>query len=507
MMSHKSIWQDETQFPVFDKLHDSKKTEVCIVGGGITGITAAYLLSRKGVKVILIDADRIAGATTGHTTAKVTAQHGLIYAELMESLGKEQASAYYQAMQEAMKFIHTEIETQQITCDYEQKDAFLYTNDDDYIEQLEKEKRAYDILSIPGEIVKEIPFDMLPVKQALRMEKQAQFNPLKYLKFLLQEAVKNGVEVHEQTVAMHVERNKHNAVITKDGHRIICNYVIAATHFPFIDHEGAYFSRMYAERSYVIAVKSPVEKLEGMYLNIENPTRSLRTMRYKDEDYLLIGGENHRAKGGEDESDYYLRLQQFAKDNFNVQEAAFQWSAQDLITLDKMPYIGPITKGDPSILVATGYRKWGMTNGTLAAQLLADTIMRNDERSAFRKLFSPARFYSNPMIKNFIGFNSEVAAELVKGVFDLSAPRSVDHLNAGEATITHQKGKRVGVYKDEKQTLYAVDTTCTHMGCKTHWNGADKTWNCPCHGSRFHYDGKVLEGPAKEPLRKINLDD
>lgn len=505
-MSSKSIWQVDTAFKEFPKLQETKQTEVCIVGAGLTGITAAYLLSKKGMKVILLEADQVLSGVTGHTTAKVTAQHGMIYAELIETIGKEKAKQYYQAMQEAMHFIKNEITENRIDCNYEEQDAFLYTNDDAYLSQLEKEAEAYKALDIPGELITEMPLQ-IPSKQALKMKGQAQFHPLKYLQFMLEEAVKNGTEVYEQTVAMTLEYNRRSTVITKDEHRVTCDYLIAATQFPYIDHQGLYFAKMYAEQSYIVSGKWTGDYPGGMYINVENPTRSIRTAKLNNKDtYLLVGGENHRSGVSLDEKLCYENLKEFAKEQFDIDDISYQWSAQDFTTLDKMPYIGPITKGDPSIFVATGYRKWGMTNGTIAAKIIADTITENNE-NPYKELFSPARFSSKPMLKNLFSFNMEVATELIKGKLDFPASRDIDELEVGEAAITTVKGGRVGVYKDKEDKLHVLDTTCTHLCCEVNWNSADRTWDCPCHGSRYHYDGEVMAGPAKEPLRKVSLDD
>ncbi|WP_368901224.1 FAD-dependent oxidoreductase [Oceanobacillus oncorhynchi] len=505
-MDIKSIWQADTAFQDFPKLDESKKTEVCIVGAGLTGITAAYLLSKKGIKVILIEADRVLSGVTGHTSAKITAQHGIIYSELIETMGEKKAKQYYQAMQETMHFIKNEIKENQIDCNYEEQDAFLYTNDNAYLAQLDKEAEAYKTLDIPGELTSEMPLE-IPFKKTLKMTGQAQFHPLKYLQFMLEEAVKNGTEVYEQTVAMKLEYNRQHTVLTKDKHRVACDYLIAATQFPYIDHQGLYFAKMYAEQSYIVSGKYTGKYPGGMYINVENPTRSIRTATLNNKDtYLLIGGENHRSGESTGEKLCYDNLKAFAKEQFEITDISYQWSAQDFTTLDKMPYIGPITDDDPSIFIATGYRKWGMTNGTLAANIIADSIAEKDE-NPYNELFSPARFASKPMLKNLFKFNMEVAAELLKGKLDFIPPGTIDDLEINEAVITRVKGSRAGVYKDMEEKLHVLDTTCTHLGCEVNWNGADKTWDCPCHGSRYHYDGEVLAGPAKEPLRKLSLDE
>lgn len=493
-------WREE-EILTFEPLKTSIKTEVAIVGGGITGVTAAYLLSKQNVQVVLIDSDEILKGTTGHTTAKITAQHGLIYDEFITHMGEEKTATYYQAAMRAKEFIEKTISEHQMDCDYESQDAYVYTNDDHYIMQLENEMKAYEKLSIDSEYLTEIPLK-LPLKAAIKMKNQAQFHPLKYLKELVKLCKENGVTFYENTPAIDIEYNKHPNILTKDGHRITCNHVIIASHFPFYDKQGFYFARMYPKRSYVVAATSKLEYPGGMYINAESPTRSIRTTPGKDEPLWLIGGEGHKTGQGESVMHHYEKLKKFSSEHFDVKEFVYRWSAQDLTTMDKVPYIGPITKGESNVYVATGYRKWGMTNGTVAAMILADEITNipND----YAEIYVPSRFQPDPSVRKFISMNADVAKHMIKGKLDFS-DNKLDEIKVDEAIVTRINGKRTGVYKDKQETLHAVDTTCTHLGCEVEWNSGDRSWDCPCHGSRFSYKGDVLEGPAKKPLAKVDM--
>lgn len=497
-------WRDTVQLPSFPSLDQSLKTDVGIVGGGITGITTAYFLAKQNVKVVLVDAGRIVNGTTGHTTAKVTAQHGLIYDELIQHFGVEKASLYYQASAEAIQIMKEIIEENRIDCDFETEDAYLFTNSDSFLSKLEAEKSAYDQLKIKSKITDNMPLD-IPVKSALIMENQAQFHPLKYLHVLIEACRKMGVQIFEQTTAVDLEYNKHPTIVTRTGHRIACRHVISASHYPFHDGQGFYPTRMYAERSYVVAVQSPSKFPGGMYINAETPTRSIRSTSSMDgEELWLIGGESHKTGQGISTIEHYEALQHYVEDNFGINHFVNRWSAQDLITLDKLPYIGPITKAQNSVLVATGYRKWGMTNGTIAAKIMSDTILEHDH--PYNELFLPARFQADPAIKNFARINADVAKHLIKGKLEYTND-NLKKLESDDATITRINGQRTGVYKDETDQLHMVDTTCTHLGCEVAWNSGDRTWDCPCHGSRFSYTGEVIEGPAKKPLGTVKQDE
>ncbi|WP_010530753.1 FAD-dependent oxidoreductase [Lentibacillus jeotgali] len=497
-----TFWRDSVSLPDFPKLQESIKTDTAIVGGGITGITAAYLLAKEGVNVTLIDAGDLLNGVTGHTTAKITAQHGIIYDEFIQHFGKEKASLYYQACMKAKEFIENTIQTHHIDCDYSQEDAYIFTNSDEYISTLESEKKAYDQLDIPGELTTDMPVD-IPVKSVLKMKDQAQFHPLKYLNVLVDEAVKNGLKIYEHTTAVDIEYNKHPTIITRDEHRINCNYVIQASHYPFYDGQGFYPTRMYPERSYIIAVKTPEKFPGGMYINAESPSRSIRSANMDGEDLWLIVGENHKTGQGESTMKHYEALQDYAEEQFGISEFVYRWSAQDLTTMDKVPYIGSVTKNEENVYVATGYRKWGMTNGTIAAKIITDRILDND--NPYSELFTPSRFQADPSVRKFASMNADVAKHLISGKLEYTQ-NNVKDLEPDHATVTRVKGKRTGVYKDQDKQLYAVDTTCKHLGCEVTWNSGERTWDCPCHGSRYSYTGEVIEGPAKEPLNKVELE-
>nr|WP_249871996.1 FAD-dependent oxidoreductase [Oceanobacillus saliphilus] len=493
------MWRENMTLPSFPALNESIKADIGIVGGGITGITAAYLLAKQNFNVVLLDAGPVLNGTTGHTTAKITAQHGLIYDELINHFGLEKASLYYKAAEEAKQFIEQTVNEHRINCNFSKEDAYIYTNDGSYISDLEKEKEAYDQLKIDNQLTDKIPLD-IPIKSALIMHNQAQFHPLEYLKVLLNEGLKKQLTVYENTIATDIEYVKHTNIITREGHRVTCRYVIVASHFPFYDRQSFYFARMYPERSYLVAGKSPLNFPGGMYINAETPTRSIRSAKFEGEDIILIGGEHHKTGQGKSTMAHYEALQKFAQDHFKIDKIDYRWSAQDLTTLDKVPYIGRMTKGDKTVLTATGFRKWGMTSGTIAAKILADNIQ--DQENPYSDLFSPARFEADPGLKKFMEINADVAKHLIKGKLEFTK-NTVSELATDDATVTRMDGKRVGVYKDEEDTLHMVDTTCTHMGCEVTWNSGDRTWDCPCHGSRFDYTGEVVEGPAKKPLTKI----
>ncbi|MFC4618472.1 FAD-dependent oxidoreductase [Camelliibacillus cellulosilyticus] len=499
-----SYWMETLDLPEFDSLKDDISVDVAIVGGGITGVTAGYLLTQEGLSVALVDAGRLLNGTTGHTTAKITAQHSLIYDELIQHAGKNKARLYYEANHEALDFMRKTTADLRINCDWQDEDAVVYATTERYAEKLEKEYRAYQALNVAGELGDRIPFDNIKIERALKMTRQAQFHPVKYLQRLVRAMLDKGAKIYENTTAVDVEKGHKPAVITREGFRVKCRYVLSCSHFPFYEWQGLYFTRMYAERAYVIAAKASKPYPGGMYISAESPTQSLRSVKINGEDMVLVVGENHKTGQGKDTLEHYQALESFGRDTLGISEPIYRWSAQDLYTLDKIPYIGELTSAYPEVLVATGYKKWGMTTGTAAALLLRDIVLDRDNR--FRSLFAPSRFYADPSLKKFLLINGDVAKHLIQGKFD-RPDRAPDELSNGEGAVVTVHGKRAGAYKDDDGKLFLVDTTCTHMGCELEWNHGDRTWECPCHGSRFSYDGEIVEGPAEKPLKRLEREE
>src|SRR5699024_10334888 len=307
-----------------------------------------------------------------------------------------------------------------------------------------------------------------------------------------------GGQVFEQTVAVNVETGEQPTVLTKDNQRVSCQQVLICTHFPFYEGRGLYSTRMYADRSYVVAARTKEPYPGGMYLSADSPTRSFRSVSVDGEDLVLLVGEGHKTGQAEDVAKRYETLKQFGDDVFGVTSVPYHWSAQDLTTLDQIPYVGELTKGESDVLVATGFRKWGMPNGTAAALLLHDLVL--DKENRYQALFTPTRFSPRPSIQNFLKENINVGAQLLKG--KLSQQKTdVDQLKKDEGAVVNIKGERKGAYRDKEGKLHIVDTTCTHIGCEVGWNNAERSWDCPCHGSRFTYTGEVIEGPAEKPLQ------
>jgi len=431
-MTH-SLWNDQVTIPAFPALHGDIQTDVLIIGGGFAGILCAYKLQEQGIDAVIIEEDRVCKGISGNTTAKITSQHGLIYDKLIREFGTETARAYWEANEAALKEFRTLGE--EIPCDLERKDHYLYAVSSTV--SLEKEMDALQRLGIPYDFVSQLPLPF-ETAAAVRFSDQAQFHPLKSVAGLVK-----GMRIYEKAQALELEGN---LVLTNRG-RIRASKIIVATHFPVFNKHGAYFLKMYQQRSYVLAVKD-AQQVDGMYLDASGEGFSFRNYG----DLLLIGGGSHRTgkKGNGWES-----LTNLAKARYPRAREVCRWANQDCMTLDGMPYIGLYGRSTPDVYVATGFNKWGMTSSMLSAMILSDLVRGRE--NPYAPFFSPQRRILRPQLL----------------------------LNGIESTVN---------------LLTPTRPRCTHLGCALKWNPWEHSWDCPCHGSRFTGDGKRIHNPAQKDL-------
>jgi len=494
-----SYWMASTSRTEYPVLNEDLKAYIVIIGGGITGILSAYLLGKEGLKTVVVEADRILQGTTGHTTAKITSQHGLIYSKIKNQISEEFARQYADANESAIKMIGEIAKENNIECDYVSQSSYVYTLQDEYINKISDEAEIASSLGIKAIYLDETPLPF-PVKAAVRFDNQAQFHPLKFLLPLAQKITANGTQIFEQTRIVNIEEDNGYVLITNQGKKITAEKVIIASHYPFYNKTGLYFTRIYPERSYVIAIKAKEKYPGGMYITAEEPTRSLRSQISDNGELIIVGGEHHKTGQGPDTIEHYEALIDFADKTFTLEDIPYRWSTQDCMTLDDIPYVGHFTSKTPNMYIATGYGKWGMTNSMASAMLLKDLIVSG--KSPWQDVYNPSRQTIAASAKNFVIENLNVAEKLVEGKIS-PLPEDID-IKPGEGKIIKANGERVGAYRDEQGTLHVVNTTCPHMGCELNWNSAEKTWDCPCHGSRFTYEGDIVEGPAVKPLNVHN---
>ena len=424
-----SIWTEITDRPQFAPLRGDIKTDVLVIGGGITGILCAYKLQRAGVDCILVEADRICSGITKNTTAKITLQHGLIYDKILRRFGHEHAALYLQAQRDAMEQYRTLC--QKIPCAYEELPAYVYSCKDR--QKLEREAAAMERIGCSASIVESIPIPV-PCVGAVRVERQAQFHPLRFAFDLAKD-----LPIYENTKILELQSD--GAVTERD--KIFCEKVIVATHFPFLNRHGSYFLKLYQHRSYVLALENG-PKVEGMYLDEAEKGMSFRNYGNR----LLLGGGSHRTgkRGGN-----WEELSDFAAQYYPNAKEVGRWATQDCMSLDGIPYIGQYSRRTPHLYVATGFNKWGMTSSMVAADLLTDRI--TGKCNPYASVFSPSRSMLHPqLLAN--------TAEALLGWLTPTVPR------------------------------------CPHLGCALKYNSQEHTWDCSCHGSRFTENGRLIDNPA-----------
>ena len=475
----KSVWSESCKFRKREALNKDIKTDVLVIGAGIAGVLTAYMLKQKGRDVVLIDAAEIASGNTKNTTAKITSQHDLIYSKLIAEFGEEKARQYAKANELAIKKYKEIIEDKRIECDFEEKPAYVYSLNE--VDVLKEEVEAAKNLGIDAEFVQEanLPFK---IKGAVKFNNQAQFNPLKFLK-----GISNELVIYENTRALEI---KENLVVTSGGN-ITANNIVVATHYPIMNAPGYYFMKMHQERSYVLALENTSE-IDGMYIDLNKEGYSFRTYN----NLLLLGGISHRT-GENEEGGSYDELRKVAKRLYPKAKEKYYWSAQDCMTIDGIPYIGRYSSETPNIYVATGFNKWGMTSSMVSAMIISDMIL--EKENDFSEIFSPRRFDLSLSINNIANDLIETAKNFIAQKVYIPSSE-IEHIKNGHGGIIEYNGEKVGIYKNKEGKEFFVSTKCTHLGCQLSWNADELTWDCPCHGSRFDYKGRLIGSPATKDL-------
>lgn len=495
-----TIIENKKKYPKLDKKIEA---DITIIGGGLTGITTAYYLTKSGVKVTLLEKDKIANHTSGNTTGKITSQHGLFYNYLLQSVGKEQAKQYLYANEEAIQNIAKIIEEEKIECEFEWQDNYVYAQTEENLKKINAEHEALEFLNFKNsEIIEKAD---IPIKNlgAIKFKKQAQFNPCLYALALAEKVEERGGQIFEDSKVIDIKKeDEEYEIITEDG-KVYSKVVVICTHYPIINAPGFYFLKMYQSTSYIIAVETKAKLFDGMYINAEDDVISLRTAKYKDKRLVLIAGMDHKTGAKIDLRNSYRKLEETANKLFPGCKVIYRWNAEDCIPLDKIPYIGEFSNLWPNVYVGTGYKKWGITSSNVAANIITDKIL--EKKNPYEEVFTSTRLKPIKNYKELGNMLKEVAySEVINKL--RATDEHVRDIKQGEAKIIDIAGKKVGIYRDKAGSLFAVKPYCTHLGCELSWNNLENTWDCPCHGSRFTYEGKSIYDPAIKDLEIYYID-
>ena len=490
---HESYW-NATAAPTqhFPALAGDHEADVAIIGGGIVGVTLARLLKDRGLKTVLVEARRIGEEVTGKSTAKITSQHNIIYTLLARKFGEDGAQIYAEANQVGLAAIRRLAAHHRLSCSLEARPAFTYTRDEGEAGTIEEEVELARRLGLPASLTTDtgLPFS---VCAAMRWDDQAQFHPVNYVKGLAATLPGDGCAVHEGSRVIDWDGNR---IATGQG-SVRARHVVMATHLP-LGKTGLYFAENYPHMHPVIMGPADAERVPpGMYISVETPRHSTRGHRDdQGRDWMIFTGPSFRHGHVDEQRESFAEIEHFAARHFGV-APAWRWTNEDYTPMDHAPFIGPSSSSADHVLVATGFNAWGITTGTAAAMLLADLIEGRD--NPWLKLFDARRIKPLASAKEFAAGNAHVAQELIGGYLQRKL-HSFDELKPGEAAILKVDGETVAGYRDDGGRLHAVSAACTHMGCIVGWNETDRTWDCPCHGSRFELDGSVIHGPAVTPL-------
>jgi glycine/D-amino acid oxidase-like deaminating enzyme/nitrite reductase/ring-hydroxylating ferredoxin subunit len=493
-----SYWIDTTDPESHETLVGrTVDVDVAVLGGGIAGITLADELKRLGASVAVIEMRRIGSGVTGHTTAKITVQHGEMYADLEDAHGGEAATLYASAQTAALEHIAETVASRGIDCDFGRAPAYLFAENESTRESLKREAEAAQRAGVPMELLDEAPLPF-PTTCGVRLSNQALFHPLRYLLALAEGIPGEGSHIFERTRALEIDEHEGRGVVTTDRGLVRADHVVLATHYPFYD-KAALFTRMHAERSYALSIHLTEPPDSGMYYSSEDRGRSVRWHPTADGGLAIVAGEGHKAGQGGDERERYQALARWASERLGAERVTHHWSTQDNHSVDRLPFIGRMP-GKPSVWVATGFGSWGMTNGTMAAKLLAGRIA--GRTSELDELLSPSRVNPGASAKSFFRENLDVAAHFVGDKLSAHDKVPIDEIPIGVGRVIATDDGREAVYRASATEVYALSPVCTHLGCELHFNSAEKTWDCPCHGGRFTAEGMVVQGPPVRDLAR-----
>lgn len=492
-IENNSLWlahADEVQSDVFNP---GERFDVIVLGAGVTGLTTAVLLAQAGKKVGVLEARTVGAVATGNTTAKLSLLHGAKLGEIVADHGVSVARAYVEANRAGQAWLVEFCRKHGLTVD--QRDAFTYASKPESVPRLRREHSACREAGLDA-VLAEIPELPFPTYGAVQLRKQYQFNPVEVLHALSKHLRAAGGSLVTRARALEMKENQGIQVTATQGSWFARDVVIA-TGFPVLN-QNLLFARLEAHRSYALAVQTSGEKPRGMYLSMENPARSLRTARVDDELYLLVGGQGHVVGREESEHACIKNLLAWAQANFDDVIVKNIWSAQDYSTLDGLPLLASTAIGQGRAFFATGYDKWGMSNGPAAALALSASLLESRSAAWASTLYERTTGKSRALTQA-ISRNGQVALQMARG-WCQATPKQVMP-NEGQGFIVHDGLKRIGVCQVGGQR-HEVSAICPHLGGVLQWNDAARSWDCPLHGSRFAHNGELLEGPATRSLTK-----
>lgn len=493
-MRRTSIWRDKKAFLSFPALEGKHEFEVAIIGAGITGLTAALELVKSGKSVAVLEAEEIGLGTTGFSSCHLTTDLDEEYRNIASDFNEETARKVAMSRVAGIDFIEKTVKEESILCDFRRVPGYFYTEMPEHVADLRDESEAASGAGLKVKLQDSAPLPFI-VNKALLFEDQAQFNSYEYLLGLAEAISLRGGRIFENTRVrgLHEEDGKY-LLETANG-TIVAHHVFHATQIPLFVNILQTVSAPYM--SYMIAAKlKRPEYPVGLFWDTADPYHYTRFYSNENGSYVVVGGADHKTGHLTDTQQQFDKLEKYVRERFDIESVDYRWSAQYYEPADGLPYIGksPFSR---NVYVATGFSGDGLVYGTIAGLIVADLI--NEKENPWHEVYDSTRFTLGASAGEFVKENADVAKHFIKDRIRAEG-ESVEDLKPGEGKVLKVEGEKVAVARGDSDELYAVSPVCPHMKCFVHWNTAERTWDCPCHGSRFLMEGKVIYGPAVTDL-------
>ncbi len=496
-----SVWMATANTPSQPRLKQNIRTDVCLIGAGIAGLTTAYLLAKEGRSVVVLDDGAIGGGMTGRTTAHLTNAFDDRYLEMEKLHGADGARLIAESHTAAIDKVEAIAREEHIDCGFARLDGFLFVPPNESTEVLHDELEAAQRAGLVDvALVQRAPIETFDTGPALRFPNQAQFHPLDYLTGLTRALISAGGRIFTETHATNITGGAEARVETSAGPVVNCDVIVVATNTP-VNDRVAIHTKQSPYVTYVIGVRVPTGSITpALYWDTPDPYHYVRLQTDKTNpsyEILIVGGEDHKTGQENDGAERFARLEQWTRERFpQIGEVEFRWSGQVMEPVDGVAFIGPNPLDEDNVFIATGDSGQGMTHGTIAGMLLTDLIQ--GRKNPWADLYSPSRIKLRAM-GEYASENLNVAGQFT----DYLTPgeiSSVDELKPGEGAILREGLSKLAVCREDSGTVHKLSAICPHLGCIVAWNSTEKTWDCPCHGSKYRADGRVYQGPANGDL-------
>ena len=507
MKNNQSLWTATAELPVFPALSANTSADVCIVGAGIAGLTTAYLLTQAGKSVVVLDDGPVASGMTRHTTAHLSTAIDDRYVTIERLHGEKGAKLAADSHAAAIERIEAIVRRERIDCDFDRVDGYLFLSPGDEKEIIENELLAAHRAGLRDVVMMErAPISSFDTGPCLRFPRQGQFHPLKYLAALAEAIRRDGGRIFTRTHADQIDGGSAARVLA-GGHAIAAKAIVVATNTP-VNDRVAIHTKQAPYMTYVIGARVPPGSVsKALYWDTQDPYHYVRlqrasgggdsTLEQNEKEFLIVGGEDHKTGQADDTSERFARLAIWARERFPLMgQVEYTWAGQVMESIDGLGFIGPNPMDDDNVFIVTGDSGMGMTHGTIAGILLTDLIMERD--NPWASLYDPSRktvAAAGTYTSEALNMTAQYADWMTGG--DVSTESEIAQDSGG---VLRRGLTKVAVYRDARGQLHEFTAVCNHLGCIVHWNQAEKTWDCPCHGSRFDKLGKVINGPANKDL-------